>query len=488
MCVWCMRAFIVRTCTVADKTTSDQSDFPWAAGCRVGRHSWRVACSRRGVACMAAARRTAILTMLLALLVLIFSALTMRAQLSSQSAVTRPSQAAASRAVERFSLLQKNRAEYGPLCHHGPQDPCFVGGRAAPEQCILDPTPPRWHVSTQEGLIQHLRLLWPERELARTMLDLGCQAGHGLYRNVSDTLLWLDAFHAPGSLVVGVDAVLDYVLDLQHRFDHVAPYSSMVGVEKRAIHAAVGTPWQCNVSTLGSGCEFNLDLDSSFTNLYCSRTDWRDHFAMIERRGVTDHSCRITRQRAGLSASTLPLPPSPYAFSTHSDGLDHGELPAGPQRYRVPSMTLDALWRRELRGRRIHLLKADVDIGYHRLGIELAPLAAQRAFAVLVMEVDAMDRPIWRTVERFGCLMTEFGCAVQPLVTNALSGTPSHRDAPRSPRGRYDVLLKVACTPTPWWSQRSRYVRLTGPNHTLIPRTWGEGKWRGMSCGPNCMV
>ena len=284
---------------------------------------------------MAAARRIALLLLLLAVLVLMLNARELAAFFSSsRSAVVAAveTQAAATdhlvqaraarRAVQRFhwyrslflNRTRTHKSAYGPLCRQGPRDPCFAN-----TSCTLQPMPPRWHVSTQEGLIKHLRALWPERNARRTMLDLGCQAGHGPYRNVSDTLLWLDAFHARGSLVVGVDAYRDYALDLQHRLDHVAPYSLMAGVEKRAIHAAVGTPWNCDAqrqvtttssargghgggggtasaaSSIDASCEFNLDLDGAFTHLYCSRNDWRDHFAVVERHGITDHSCRITR-------------------------------------------------------------------------------------------------------------------------------------------------------------------------------------------------
>ena len=36
----------------------------------------------------------------------------------------------------------------------------------------------RWHVTSQDRLIYHLRQVWPERA-PRTMLDIGCHAGHG---------------------------------------------------------------------------------------------------------------------------------------------------------------------------------------------------------------------------------------------------------------------------------------------------------------------
>lgn len=73
------------------------------------------------------------------------------------------------------------------------------------------------------------------------MVDLGCHAAHGKYRNVSDALLWLHHFRSQnGGIVLGVDIIEDYSLDLQHRFDDVEPYRSMRGVSKRALTLAIG--------------------------------------------------------------------------------------------------------------------------------------------------------------------------------------------------------------------------------------------------------
>ena len=46
----------------------------------------------------------------------------------------------------------------------------------------------RWHVTSQDRLIYHLRQVWPERA-PRTMLDIGCHAGHGPHANLSDALV-----------------------------------------------------------------------------------------------------------------------------------------------------------------------------------------------------------------------------------------------------------------------------------------------------------
>ena len=94
-------------------------------------------------------------------------------------------------------------------------------------------------------------------------------------------------------------------------------------------------------------CEFDLDFHAAFTHLYCSRTDWNDVFMQLDTAGLTDHHCRITRQRANVSASDLPLPPSPYAFLTTPP-----ERVLKQRTYGVPARSLQRLWREALSGAR----------------------------------------------------------------------------------------------------------------------------------------
>ena len=98
-------------------------------------------------------------------------------------------------------------------------------------------------MTTQTRLFKHLKVAWDAAsapdEPSRTMVDLGCHAGHGKHKNISDALIWLDIF--PGSgMVVGVDAFEDFALDLQYRFDHVPPYSEMRATTKRVFALGVG--------------------------------------------------------------------------------------------------------------------------------------------------------------------------------------------------------------------------------------------------------
>ena len=100
----------------------------------------------------------------------------------------------------------------------------------------LPPHSMLYHVTTQQHLISQLRRFWDDLE-PRVMLDLGCHAGHGIDTNMSDALLWLDAFGPgakPGGRVVGVDVLEDFVIDHRYRFEHVAPYNRMGHVERRA--------------------------------------------------------------------------------------------------------------------------------------------------------------------------------------------------------------------------------------------------------------
>ena len=159
-----------------------------------------------------------------------------------------------------------------------------------------------WHVTTQERLFDHLRQVWPD-DRPRVMVDLGCHAGHGRYKNISDTLLWLQRFNSSGSLVLGVDLSEDYALDLQHRFDEVPPFSTLRGVTKRTLHTAV--------SYLdGKTINFKREIMMGVT---CCGGEWCAVWDKLDakRNGTySDHYCRITRQRLHASPSTLPLPTS----------------------------------------------------------------------------------------------------------------------------------------------------------------------------------
>ena len=112
------------------------------------------------------------------------------------------------------------------LCRHQPVDsamPACMGFPGLPTSCAPGDVLRRWHVTTQELLFIHLRQVWPD-DRPRVMVDLGSHAGHGVGRNLSDALLWLEHFHAEGSLVLAVDAFEDYALDLQVglAFRHIA--------------------------------------------------------------------------------------------------------------------------------------------------------------------------------------------------------------------------------------------------------------------------
>ena len=93
----------------------------------------------------------------------------------------------------------------------------------------------RWHVTSQDRLFRLLVAAGWDAAQPRVMVELGCHAGHGRHKNMSDALLWLQHFHAPCGLVLGVDAFEDFSQDLQYRFDHVEPYRSIMAVEKRTL-------------------------------------------------------------------------------------------------------------------------------------------------------------------------------------------------------------------------------------------------------------
>ena len=272
---------------------------------------------------------------------------------------------------------------------------CGCGG----PNCNALPLPQltRWHAQTQERLFAHLRDVWVTNT-PRIMVDLGSHAGHGPARNQSDATLWLLYFGADGGTVLGVDAIEDNALDLQHRFDHVEPFASMHGVRRVSLQAAISLVDNKLV-------EMSHIFHSSVTccaGMWCG---WRKQ----ELAGATDHYCRITRQRIGacrtcggielLNASKLPTPPSSYpsAYAAVPAVLAGNKslLPGGRLRYRVPTVRMDTLWRRELGGRTIDFLKIDLDMPVWQVG-GIAELLALHAVRVMVIEVDSTwEQSVW---------------------------------------------------------------------------------------------
>ena len=88
-----------------------------------------------------------------------------------------------------------------------------------------------------------------------------------------------------------------------------------------------------------------------------------------------DHYCRITRQRLGQQRATsaLPLPDASFDSKVLHDFRRHIEAAKEPRRVaRLPSPSLpfhirsiraDTLWRQELTGRRIDVLKVTAQDG-----------------------------------------------------------------------------------------------------------------------------
>ena len=315
----------------------------------------------------------------------------------------------------------------------------------------------RWHVTTQELLIRHLREIWSDAT-PRVMVDLGAHAGHGLHLNVSDALIWLDYFHEAGSDVLALDAFEDFALDLQHRFDDLPRYRDMAGVRKRSVHGAVA--WRKRLRRCGNFGALPADVVPSCQTMpwlgkavatawQCTRTGSRrpDDFKALDAVGFPDHYCRITRQRAGMSTSKLPLPHAMLGYPTRNGTT-----------YAVPVTRLAWLREHMLSRRRIDF---DVDRSWALMRAELLPLVEARGFKVMVLEMD--DRPGASSID------------------DALTLFHSHG---------FGVLLKVPCfmrrwqrrrgghgrPPTsrvPWWSQRAAYYPLTRrQEHVRFPNGW----------------
>ena len=249
------------------------------------------------------------------------------------------------------------------------------------------------HLTTQDQLLRSLRQrAWADLK-PRVMVDAGCHAGHGPDRNMSDMLLWLDIFSRDGAgLVVGIDAFEDFVLDLQYRLEHVPPYSSLTGFEKRAYTYAV-SPTDGEARDLTSVARMHLSccIDQG----WCGTT-----YSGLERMRRSDHLCRISRMRLGLATdgARLKFLHDGGGFQVNASSVyrRYARVAAGIERpktppreteiYHVPSMRLDTFWRRHVLGRRVDFWKVDVDKDWKGLG--LAGLLRERAFAVATIEVD----------------------------------------------------------------------------------------------------
>ena len=232
----------------------------------------------------------------------------------------------------------------------------------------------RWHVTTQDRLLHHLSGLWGLLK-PRVMIDLGSHASHGPFVNVSDALLFLDVYgKVEGSAVLAVDAFEDFSLDLQHRFDAVAPYASMYGVSKKSLTFSIDRATDDKVVNFAGAARNHA---TCCADLWC-------HYEWLERTRKADHLCRLTRMRLGMLPPEDWLPPSSYSLQTMRRLANPNHtLPWFP----VRAITLETLWRRQLHGRRIDVLKVDIDTSWKNVG-GLEKLLAQRMIGVMVIEVD----------------------------------------------------------------------------------------------------
>ena len=221
-------------------------------------------------------------------------------------------------------------------------------------------------MTTQELLIRHLQWLWPDPSIPR----YGRPGQPGWARHVSQRVRQLALARLfPRAWLTGgrVNAFLDFALDLQHRFDSVEPYASMVQVQKIAVHAAIslGRASWARQRTAHASSDGILTSPRRL-RINTAATNWQDIFAMLERWNFWT-GCRITRQRAGLSASKLPcrLPRMPSiripTACAAASSLGRAALPcadgdtgtavalaravalAGPS-HRLPKIDVDSSW------------------------------------------------------------------------------------------------------------------------------------------------
>ena len=287
-----------------------------------------------------------------------------------------------------------------------------------------------WHVAEQTRLIAHLKHFWGGyAAVPRTMVDLGCHAGHGRHKNISDALLWLEEFPGPG-LVVGVDAFEDFAFDLQYRFDQVEPYASSPAT-KRTFALGIG-PADNTVGDMTGLARQHI--------MCCSNTGWcQDMHTQLEARG-SDHMCKLVRMRLGILPPDGRLTHRPSRYTSNLTltlwknlGQWKKSDPRTKNLYMVPIMRVDTFWSVHLQERHIDFLKIDMDMSWRRMGLE--KLVEAQGFTVMVIEVDVSWVPPWGAKR-----------GVRGGVDLIWNLTEADLFAFYASSRGYDVFFKVPCT------------------------------------------
>lgn len=304
-------------------------------------------------------------------------------------------------------------------------------------------------------LLLHLQCtahsLWPNGKPIRVTLLTCCRTCAG----------------AAGSAVLALDAFEDFALDLQHRFQ-LPPYGAMTSVSKRSVHAAVA--WRKRLRPCGSARWRAGEVPSCQTMPWLGKavaTAWGctregslrpDDFAALDARNQSDHYCRITRQRAGVSPSALPLPPAKLGYPR-----PRAANSSSSSSYDVPVTRVAWLWQHLLARRRIDFLKIDVDRSWVFMRAELLPLAEARAFTAMALEMD--DRPGADSIDDAVTLFERHGYGTLLKVPCVLRRSQQRR------RGR---RRRAPTERVPWWSQRAAYLPISGRQHARFPPGWAE--------------
>ena len=187
------------------------------------------------------------------------------------------------------------------------------------------------HASSQEHVFQLLAAVWdPQRP--RIMVDLGASRGIGNPQRDSDSGRWLRHFNASGGVVVVVDVVNSYLQDVASWLSRIpAPGVEVIAlnnfianssgsiVDFAVLQRAADAGCECFITGHKLAALLNTQKKAAVircTGRECTLEDGsQTTFAVksqsclwetAERKGLTDHLCRIPRQRLGLNPSTLP--------------------------------------------------------------------------------------------------------------------------------------------------------------------------------------
>jgi hypothetical protein len=271
--------------------------------------------------------------------------------------------------------------------------------------------------AAKESLFQRLLVLWGSAQ-PRVIVDLGSHPAFGDIQQFNDATIFAEYFHAPGGRVLAVDAMPEFAEDVRRRMVDEPPLAGYAGMTYHSLAAWVGNYDAYDPpAALPRGPNITFRVARQLG--YCLAGHSFDHtvnYCALERAGRALHMCRVVRERLGVLCPPGSVGPQP-ALSAPP-----------PKRATVPFRSIDSLWKRELGGAHIDVLKVDIEASWPlHYGAGAAALVAARAVSVLIVEIDQQ----WR--ERADGSAVTIGGAVAEFVAQMEAAG-------------YATYLKVPCS------------------------------------------